>query len=537
MPFCTECGTRLADGEKYCSQCGTKVDIPEIKPTPPAPKEQPSNKSPPAPLPSIDRHELGNKLEEVVEAIFKADGYTTQRRQRIHGVVKGYTNEIDIIAIRGNDRIAVECKNHTSQVGIAQVRDFAEKILDLGPGWRGVFVGYSDFSEDASEFAQCRNIEQLTHDEVMERWFAVSVGRSPKLGEKLRIEDVLPVNYDYPQVSALDFVNKEKIQITDAKLVFHPYIRYTYSFRKKWRDPTKEVHNFSDQGTIVVDLLNNELVNPPVVKDLGGMTQALTRTFSSKASAENFQRKKIFREVSENNPLREITRIRGNEYQIQQLAVDYSKREINHTVIDYITGKNSHVITYVPEKTNSFSPIRSVDFTPDRGDIKLSNGEIIFVPKWSLHFLAFGSVYTREILACSGTILEDTIALCPHHFNLGILTGKTKNIGVCEKCGSAFCKSHGRQCAACNSWLCDSHSVYCNSCKRAFCQEHIPATCSISEKPVCNDCVLLCPVCGKPYGKDLAVKCNTCGQTVCPLCATTSGIIKRVTTCKRCQPK
>ncbi len=28
--------------------------------------------------------------------------------------MKGYTNEIDIIAVRGNDRIAVECKNHTS---------------------------------------------------------------------------------------------------------------------------------------------------------------------------------------------------------------------------------------------------------------------------------------------------------------------------------------------------------------------------------------------------------------------------------------
>jgi hypothetical protein len=537
MGFCTECGTRLADNKNFCPQCGKKVGLPEIKPTIPALKEQPLAKSPPASIPSIDRHELGTKLEEVVEAIFKADGYSTQRRQRIQGVVRGYTNEIDIIAVRGNDRIAVECKNHTSPVGIAMVRDFAEKILDLGPGWRGVFVGYSDFSEDASEFAQCRNIEQITHDEVMERWFAVSVGRSPKLGEKLRIEDVLPINYDYLQASALDFVNKEKIQVTDAKLVFHPYIRYTYSFKKKWRDPTKEVHHFSDQGMVVIDLLNNELLNPPVVKDLGGMTKALTRTFSSTASVENLQRKKIFREVSENNPLREITKTRGTEYQIQQLAVEYSKREINHTVIDYITQKNSHVITYVPESTNSLSPMRSVDFVPSRGDIKISEGEIVFVPKWSLHFFAFGSVYTREMLACSGTILEDTIALCPHHFKLGILQVKTKNTGVCEKCGSGFCNSHGRKCAACNSWLCDSHSVICSSCKRAFCQEHIPVICSICGKPVCNDCAIMCPVCGRTYGKEHAVQCNTCGQSVCPSCATTSGILKRVTTCTRCQLK
>ena len=537
MGFCTECGTRLADGEKFCSQCGTKIDVPEIKPNTPAPKEQPSAKSPPAPIPSIDRYELGNKLEEVVEAIFKADGYTTQRRQRIQGVVRGYTNEIDIMAVRGNDRIAVECKNHTSPVGIAQVRDFAEKILDLGPGWRGVFVGYSDFSEDASEFAQCRNIEQLTHDEVMERWFAVSVGRSPKLGEKLKIEDVLPVNFDYLQASALDFVNKEKIQVTDAKLVFHPYIRYTYSFKRKWKDPTKEIHNFGDIGTVVVDLLNNELLNPPIIQDLGGMTTALTRTFSSKASVENFQRKKIFREVAENNPLREITRTRGTDYQIQQLAVEYSKRDINRTAIDYITQKNSHTITYAPEKSNSFSPIRSVEFVPSRSDIKISEGEIVFVPKWSLHFFAFGSVYTREMLACSGTILEDTIALCSRHFKLGILEVKAKNIGVCEKCGSGFCQSHGKRCMACNSWLCDSHSVYCSSCKRVFCREHLTVTCSICGQPVCNDCILLCPVCGRQYGKEHAVQCNTCGQTVCGSCATTSGILKRITTCTRCQPK
>lgn len=135
MGFCTECGTRLTDDKNFCPQCGKKVEGPDIKPHIPPPKEQQVVQPPPASLPTVNRHELGTKLEEVVEAIFKADGYTTQRRQRIHGVVKGYTNEIDIIAVRGNDRVAVECKNHTNQIGIAQVRDFAEKLLDLGPGW------------------------------------------------------------------------------------------------------------------------------------------------------------------------------------------------------------------------------------------------------------------------------------------------------------------------------------------------------------------------------------------------------------------
>jgi hypothetical protein len=534
MGFCTECGTRLADDKKFCPQCGKRVAGPEEKPAP-APQTVPAPD--PTPLPAVSRHDLGIKLEEVVEAIYKADGYTTQRRQRIQGVVKGYTNEIDIIAIRGNDRVAVECKNHTNPVGIAMVRDFAEKVVDLGPGWRGVFVGYSDFSEDASEFAQCRNIEQIGHDEVMERWFALSVGRAPRLGEKLTIGNVLPINHDYLAATALDFVNKEKVQITDARLIFHPYIWFSYSFNRKWNDPSKVTHHFSDKGTIVIDLLNNELLNPPVVGAMVGVTTALTRTFSSKGSQENYRRKIIFSEVAGNRPENEITITRGADYQIQQLAVEYSKRDVTRTAIEYIIEKNSHNVSYVVESSNSLSPLKVTDFVPKRSDIKISNGEIIFVPRWSLHFNAYGMVYSREMLACSGKVLEDTIAYCPKHFKLGILQVKARNVGICEKCGTAFCSSHGRQCEVCKIWLCDSHSLYCNSCKRAFCQEHIPRVCSVCGNRVCNDCVRICPICGKEYGKEHAVQCSTCGQTVCSSCATTSGILKRVTTCKRCQAK
>jgi hypothetical protein len=537
MGFCTECGTQLKENQNFCPECGKKLAEPAVKTSVSLPQEQDT----PAPttilLPSINRHELGLKLEYVVDEIFKADGYSTQRRQRIHGVVRGYTNEIDIIAQRGNDNVVIECKNQVGPVGISQVRDFSVKIDDQGPGWRGVFVGYSDFSDDASEFAQSRNIEQMDQNELMEKWLAVSVGRTAKLGEKLVIEDALPINHDFLKVTTLDFVNKEKVQITDAKLVFHPYIRYKYTLKKKWRDPSKEIHHFNDNGVIVVDLLNNEVMNPLIVKDLGSVTKAISQTFSLKGSQESYHQKIILHEVIENRPLIKITRTRGPDYQIQILAVAYSKRDLNHTAIDYIIEKNSTVVTYSIKSRDSFPETRSVDFVPVRGDITLDTGEIVYVPKWSLHFNAFGKVYSREMLACSGKMPEDTIAYCPQHFKLGILQVKTKNIGVCEKCGSGFCSSHGRQCEVCKVWLCDSHSVYCSSCKRAFCREHIPKTCSICGKEVCKDCVQVCPVCGKEYGRDHAVQCNTCGQIVCGSCATTSGILKRITTCNRCRPK
>jgi hypothetical protein len=537
MGFCTECGARLEGTPKFCPECGKKLAEPSGIVNE-APVQEYNNIIPiPTSQPAINRHELGLKLEEVVDAIFKADGYSTQRRQRLKGIVRGYTNEIDIIAIRGNDKIAIECKNHISPVGISQVRDFAEKILDMGPEWRGVFVGYSDFTEDASEFAQCRNIEQLGHDEVMEKWFAVSVGRSGKQGEKLVIEQALPVNNDFLKATSLDLVNKEKVKISDVKLIFHPYIRYKYSFSRKWRDPTKEMHHFNDKGVVVVDLLNNEIMNPPVVKDMGSISKTLSQALTSKGAHESYLRKIVLHEVIDNQPLSELTKTIGEDYRITKLAIDYSKRDVNRTAIEYIIDKNSKRISYSVQSRDAFPDIRSIDFIPDRGDIALDTGEFVFVPKWFLHFNAFGTVFSREMLACSGKMLEDTIAHCPRHFKLGILEIKTKNIGVCEKCGSGFCKSHGRQCEVCKMWLCDNHSILCSSCKRSFCREHISKTCSVCKKEVCNDCIIVCPVCGLEYGKDHAVQCNTCGKIVCGSCARTSGILKRVTTCKRCQPK
>ena len=537
MVFCSECGVRLDGTPKFCPECGKKLaESSEIIYEAPV-LEQKAPTPIPTPQPAINSHELGLKLEEVVDAILEADGYSTQRRQKLKGIVRGYTNEIDIIAIRGNDKIAIECKNHISPVGISQVRDFAEKILDMGPEWRGVFVGYSDFTEDASEFAQCRNIEQLGHDEVMEKWFAVSVGRSGKQGERLVIEQALPVNNDYLKATSLDIVNKEKVKISDVKLIFHPYIRYKYSFSRKWRDPTKVTHHFTDKGVVVVDLLNNEILNSPVVKDVGSISKAITRALTSKGAHESYQRKIVFQEVIDNVPVSELTKTIGEDYRIIKLAIDYSKRDVNRTAIEFIIDKNSKRISYSVQSRDSIPDIRSIDFVPDRSDITLDTGEFVFVPKWFLHINAFGTVYSREMLACSGKMLEDTIAYCPRHFRLGILEIKSKNIGICEKCGSGFCKSHGRQCEVCKMWLCDNHLLICNSCKRSFCLEHISKTCSICKKEVCNDCILVCPVCGMEYGKDHAVHCNTCGKIVCGSCSTTYGILKRVTMCMKCQPK
>ena len=537
MSFCTECGAKLEGTPKFCPECGNKfVESTEtIKNKTPLPE---SNSTAPTrtPPPPISSYELGIKLEEVVESIYKADGYSTQKRQRIQGI-RSYTNEIDIIAIRGEEKIAIECKNFSSPVGISQVRDFSVKIQDLGQGWRGVFVGYCDFTEDASEFAEGRNIEKLSHDEVMERWFEISVGRTGKRGEKIVIEHALQVKTDFLAATSLDFVNKDKVKTTDVKLVFHPYIRYKYQFKKAWRDPTKQVHNFDDKGTVVIDLLNSDVLNPAIVRSAEGIVKVLSQTFTSKGVQENKRRKTLLHEVIDNLPLSEISITIGEDYRVTKLAVDYAKRDVKRIALDYIIDKNSRRVSYSVESRNAFPETRTCDFVPERKDISIDVEEIVYVPKWSIYFNAVGTVYTREVLACSGKILEDTIAHCPKHFKLGVLELKQKNIGVCEKCGSAFCKLHGRQCEVCKIWLCEDHATICSSCKKSFCREHITKKCSICGADVCDDCIKTCPICGKEVGKDHLVKCDSCGSMICSSCVTVSGLIKKRRECRKCQAK
>jgi hypothetical protein len=535
MKFCPECGAKLESSPKFCPECGTKfMQTTEGESPPTSLPEQAESVPSPSLQPAANSYDLGVRLEEVVEAIFKADGYETQRRQRIQGAA-GYHNEIDIIATRGTDKVAIECKNFSQPVGISQVRDFAEKIRDLGSGWRGIFVGYNDFTEDAGQFADSRNIEQIGHDEVMERWFALSVGRSVKQGERITIEQALPVKIDFVTATSLDFVNKEKVEVNDARLVFHPYIRYPYHFKRVFIDPVKEKHVFDDRGVIVIDLLNNEIVNNPVRDSVEGLAQKLTQTPTTKGRQENQGRLAILHEVIDNTPISQITITIGQDYRVTKLAVDFAKRDVNRRALEYVIDKNSRRIDYNVDTKSMFSEIRNIDFVPDRKDISIDMGEVICVPKWMIHFNALGTIYTREIFACSGKKLEDTIAHCPHHFKLGILQVRQKNFAVCEKCGIAFCKDHGRTCEVCKIHLCERHAIICSSCKKAFCEDHISKKCEICGEFVCDECIKKCPLCGKEVGKDHLVKCDVCGKEVCSSCVSISGLIKKKRTCKKCQ--
>lgn len=189
----------------------------------------------------INITELGEKLEEVIEKIFQSDGFRTERRRRLEGR-SGTSSEIDVIANKPGRTIAIECKNYAEPIGIEKVRDFSQKLQDLGHGWKGIFVSYSGFTEGAAQLAQYQNIETWDHDEISEKWLAISVGRGAShRGQFLILEYALPLKVGFVQATTLQHLNKDKIRVVNVELIYHPYFAIGYRFKTQARDPQNSV--------------------------------------------------------------------------------------------------------------------------------------------------------------------------------------------------------------------------------------------------------------------------------------------------------
>src|SRR6266516_5777072 len=99
MKFCSECGSELPIVlTRFCPNCGANLSH-SISDFERREIEQP------------DIYSLGVKLEQMVEQILKTRGFSTERRLKLKGE-SGATHEIDILAKREIDVLAVECKNY-----------------------------------------------------------------------------------------------------------------------------------------------------------------------------------------------------------------------------------------------------------------------------------------------------------------------------------------------------------------------------------------------------------------------------------------
>lgn len=505
LKFCPECGNPLTKKLNFCQNCGFKLPTSENHSTITAKNDffSPENrlekktadtkieKSNDFSL-NTDIQALGKNFENVVEKIFIAEGYVTEKRKRMPGK-SGYTNEIDVIAIKHNDKIAIECKNYLSPVSIDRLRNFSEMVRDLGNQWRGVFASYNTFTSDAVEFAQDRHIELLSHDEIKERLYAALSGRSAQQGDKIYIEDALPIYYDYFQVTNLNLLNKDKISVYSARLVFHPYMLYQYEIKHAYY--SKENHQsrvFKRNGSIIINLIDNGVLFQDPLKE---------------NDIQNYKSEKSLAIAIDQN------------YRVIKIEPKYHKKAIFYSAI------NNVIERYIKKE--------DLPFVLKRGDVTLDLGQPVYLPKWEILFDAFGKIYKREILACSGGVILDTITYCPNHLSFfGKKILKSKNVAACEECGEAFCESHGTQCSVCGKWICNNHTITCSVCKKTYCRDHIHQSCTLCKDYVCASCLFTCPTCNSIVGSNHFIKCDYCGQVNCENCISNSGVVMKKNYCR-----
>ena len=145
----------------------------------------------------------------------------------------------------------------------------------------------------------------------------------------------------------------------------------------------------------------------------------------------------------------------------------------------------------------------------------------------------FGKIYKREILACSGGVILDTISYCPNHTTIfGSKIFKSKNIAACEECGETFCESHGTRCVVCGKWLRNDHKIACSICKKSFCKEHIHQSCSLCKDFVCSECIFTCQVCKNIFGSNHLLECDRCEEVNCEICMSGAGVVLKKNYCK-----
>jgi len=505
MPkFCPECGVRLSDQEiKYCPECGCnlkkfiKTEEPE--------RDSNSKKT------SINIYQLGEKLEEAVEQIFRAQGFETERRKRIRGK-SGAINEIDIYAKKGRRVIAVECKNLSMPVSVSQVRDFSQKLDDLDIA-KGYFASNTEFSSGARQFAMHKNITLWTKENLMEKFW---------------IKNALPLNIFYDEVIDLHLKNKDEVEIIESDLYFHPYFAIEYSFKANYHDPTRKLHKFRDEGIVFIDALDGKILNKGGIKE-----KIISKIFSKEDEKID---SKTLDELSYYKNKTSYA-VPGGSYQVKIMEPEVQNRFAKRLAIDFVINKNTQRISYQPKSSDSLLDIKFITFRPKKKNVLIKKMHFLYVPKWSVIFLSKNIDYTREIFAFSGEKIEDSISYCPEHFKsdlLSFLNKSKKTIAVCEICGKAFCEDHIKQCPVCNKWICYKDGISCAVCGTFYCPEHINKTCSICSKEICDECYSICPICNKTYGKKHEVVCDNCGTVVCPECMTSKGLIRKKHYCLNC---
>jgi len=426
MKFCSECGEDLKGSTKFCPECGINLSAvtKEIAPQ----KEIETEVQEPIsvsdePLIQKTTRDLGTRLEESVERIFKDKGYQTMRGQKIRGQ-SGQYNEIDVIVKRGSVALAIECKNYTEdrKVGIKEIRDFVAKLDDININ-KGLFVTSSDFSSDAIGWAlnnpSSKQVDLWDGSTFMEQYKRVMLGRTDS--KTSIIENSLQSKGTFDDYSILTLKNKDRVVLKRRELIFHPYYIVEFNLREQFKTPDRQIHTQQNSGRYFVDGLSGEILYS--IDDKGHTPYNL----------DNLQ-KQVVKDLEELNPTT-IEVIREPNSRVSKLDPSLNKKDIEFKVKTEIVKDNKAIIQYEVRVSREKTEVKEYHHSPDINAIT-TRPRLVYVPKMEIEFESKENNYSRIILPASDIVIKDEIADCRHKLGLQ----KRHTFAVCEVCGIAKCE-------------------------------------------------------------------------------------------------
>jgi hypothetical protein len=443
MKFCPECGQDLRGSTKFCPECGfnlSKISPENVDQSDIAIQSTEPFVESNEPVIQKTTRELGTRLEEAVERIFKDKGYQTFRAQKLRGQ-SGQYNEIDILAKRGSITLAIECKNYDKdrKVGIKEIRDFVAKLDDLNLN-RGLFVTSSDFSSEATGWAtnnpSSKRVDLWDSSTLMEQYKAVMLGRTDS--KLVVIENSLQPKGSFDDYSILTLKNKDKVVIKRRELIFHPYYIVEFNLREQFKTPDRQIHSHQNSGRYFVDGLSGDILYH--VDDKGHVAYDI----------DNIQ-KQIVKDVQELTSTT-VEVIQESNSKISKLE-PMSKKDIEFRVRTQIVKDNKTTIEYEVRVSREETEDREYYHAPDINAIT-ARARLVYVPKMEIEFESIEYTYSRIVLPASDLIVKDDIAYCIHKLGLQ----KRHTFAVCDVCGIAKCE----------------RDVIVDDSDVCYCKEHAP---------------------------------------------------------------
>ncbi|MGI0006758.1 MAG: restriction endonuclease [Nitrosotalea sp.] len=445
----------------------------------------------------------GQSFEARIALLMANSGFVIKKQP--HSVYLDGENigDLDIIAEETNTKslIGVSCKEWlTVTPGTTEFNQFVtmlkvEKIkygvFASATGIASTVLPLLDFHQKDTgmhlmllKYDDIKNLESYAHQQrsnEIESFFlnelSLSSGKTTlanihrstrKLGTgiSLTCKNLIPINHWVEAPGHI--LNRDLVELTNAKLLLHPYWIIEYSYFLEVRKPgTGEVLNDdSGDGKFIIDGYTGRRL-----EEGDSIVQYIANIYHTVLSSDT---------------------IVEDDFTISKLE---QKININAIISDFKTNlaAECEITGSYPDRNGELKEITR-RLSPSQ--IKILQQNLIYLPSWELEYKARNKKFVKNYFAYDGKVVRDDFVECVQCRNIPSI--------LCSKCLSLSCENHTLVCLKCNEILCIACGTKCASCKNAFCEKHIPSSeCAKCEKPTCENC--------------FTISCNECGISLCKI--------------------